>query len=108
MWHGQRGKLRLHQRPTAGEVEHYRWWLRRELDLVGPRIVVALGATALSALAGRTLPLGANRGPARFENRAGYVTVHPSYLLRLPDREAQERERAAFVEDFRRIARLAA
>ena len=46
----QRGKRRLHQRPTAGEVKHYRWWLKQELDLVGPRIVVALGATAVLAL----------------------------------------------------------
>ena len=51
----QRGKRRLHQRPTAGEVGHYRWWLKRELDFVGPRLVVALGATAVLALAGKAL-----------------------------------------------------
>ena len=58
----QRGKRRLHQRPTAGEVTHYRWWLKNELDLVGPRLVVALGATAVLALAGKPLPITANRG----------------------------------------------
>jgi uracil-DNA glycosylase len=46
----------LHQRPTAGEVAHYRWWLKTEL--VGPRLVGALGATAVLALAGRALPIG--------------------------------------------------
>ena len=87
----QRGKRRLHQRPTAGEVKHYRWWLKTELDLVGPRVVVALGATAVLALAGKALPISANRGETRFDNRRGYITVHPSYLLRLPD----EAEKAA-------------
>ena len=54
----QRGKRRLHQRPTAGEVKHYRWWLKQELDLVGPRLVVALGATAVLALSGKAMPVG--------------------------------------------------
>src|SRR6185503_9833230 len=74
----QRGKRRLHQRPTAGEVTHYRWWLKKELDLVGPRLVVALGATAVLALSGKPLPITRNRGVTRFDNRLGYITVHPS------------------------------
>lgn len=109
----QRGKRRLHQRPTAGEVKHYRWWLATELDLVGPRLVVALGATAALALAGRSLPITTNRGPTRFEGgagngRAGYITVHPSYLLRLPDAAERDRAYAAFREDLGRIGALAA
>lgn len=43
----ERGKRRLHKKPSAGEVRHYRWWLQRELELVHPRVVVALGATAV-------------------------------------------------------------
>ncbi len=62
----QRGKRRIHQRPTAGEVKHYRWWLQREMDLVHPKLVVALGATAVLALAGKALPIGANRGETHF------------------------------------------
>jgi DNA polymerase len=104
----QRGKRRLHQRPTAGEVKHYRWWLKEELDFVSPRVVVALGATAVLALAGKSLPIGANRGPTTFDNRRGYITVHPSYLLRLPDEAEKARAYAAFVEDLRRIHELAA
>ena len=103
----QRGKRRLHQRPTAGEVTHYRWWLKKELDLVGPRLVVALGATAVLALAGKPLPITANRGETRFDNRFGYITVHPSYLLRLPDEAAKQEAYAAFRGDLTRIREIA-
>ena len=103
----QRGKKRIHQKPTAGEVKRYRWWLTRELDLVHPKIVVALGATAVLALAGKALPIGASRGPARFGDHAGYITVHPSYLLRLRDEELRVREYAAFVADLKRVKALA-
>jgi len=104
----QRGKRRLHQRPTAGEVTHYRWWLKKELDLVGPRLVVALGATAVLALAGKRLPITANRGETRFDNRLGYITVHPSYLLRLPDEADKEEAYAAFRADIDRVREIAA
>ncbi|TPE53735.1 UdgX family uracil-DNA binding protein [Amaricoccus solimangrovi] len=104
----QTGKRRLHQTPTAGEVRHYRWWLETELDLVAPRLTVALGATAALALAGRAVPVTKNRGPWRFGDRPGYLTVHPSYLLRLPDAEAKAREYARFVEDLRAARALAA
>jgi probable DNA metabolism protein len=103
----QRGKRRLHQRPTAGEVKHYRWWLMKEIDLVAPRLVVALGATALLALSGKALPINANRGAARFGNRPGFVTVHPSYLLRLPDPAEKDTAFAAFRHDLEQIRRLA-
>ncbi len=102
----QRGKRRIHQSPTAGEVKHYRWWLERELDFVKPKLVVAMGATAVLALAGKPLPIIRNRGPARFGEQAGFITVHPSYLLRLPDEEKQEAY-AAFVADLRAAGALA-
>lgn len=110
----ERGKRRIHQKPTAGEVGHYRWWLDRELDLVGPKLVVALGATAVLALTGKQIPITRARGPFRFDrpNREGggtrfqgFITVHPSYLLRLPD-EAKAEAYAAFVDDLRRVAAL--
>ena len=104
----QRGKKRIHKRPTAGEVKHYKWWLEKELGFVEPRVVVALGATAVLALAGKPLSVTRSRGPAEFDGRAGYITVHPSYLLRLPDAEAKRREYAAFVRDLRRIGAMAA
>ncbi len=104
----QRGKKRIHKRPTPGEVKHYRWWLEKELAFVRPRIVVALGATAVLALAGKALPIAKARGPASLMGGAGYITVHPSYLLRLPDAEAKRREYAALVRDLRRIKEIAA
>ncbi len=103
-----RGKKRLHAKPTMGEIKHYRWWLKTELELVGPRLTVALGATALTALAGKALPVGANRGPFRFEEGPGFVTVHPSFLLRLPEAAARDEAYAAFVEDLRQVRALAA
>lgn len=98
-----RGKKRIHQKPTAGEVKHYRWWLDKELQLVHPRLIVALGATAVQALAGKALSIGAHRGPADFQGRAGFITVHPSYLLRLPDEAAKRDAYRAFVADLRQI-----
>lgn len=97
----QRGKRRLHQTPTAGDVAHYRWWLREEIRLVGPAVVVSLGATALHALSGRKQALGPVRGTAvDWDGRALLPTVHPSFLLRLPDAQARKIEREKFVRDL--------
>ena len=104
----QRGKRRLHKSPTAGEVRHYRWWLMKELELVHPRLVVALGATAVLALAGKPLPIARNRGPYAFAgDLPGFITVHPSFLLRAPE-EDKAAERAKFVADLKQIRALAA
>jgi probable DNA metabolism protein len=104
----QRGKRRIHSKPTAGEVSHYRWWLMKELELIDPRLVVALGGTAVLALTGKTLPITRIRGPAQFlEHRPGYVTVHPSYLLRLPDAEAKAAAYQGFVQDLSAVRSLA-
>jgi probable DNA metabolism protein len=103
------GKRRLHQTPTAGEVKHERWWLERELAFVRPGLVVALGATATQALAGRAIPVMKNRGPTdAFGQWPGLITVHPSSLLRQPDEAARAAAYRAFVEDLRRARRLAA
>jgi uracil-DNA glycosylase family protein len=104
----QRGKRRLHQRPTAGEIERYRWWLGLELDFVDPKLVVALGATAVRALVGKPVPIEANRGPYIFGERQGYITVHPSSLLRIPEQDARRAARAAFLADLKKIKALAA
>ena len=102
----ERGKRRLHQKPTTGEVKHYRWWLEKELDLVKPQLVLALGATAVLALAGRALPITRFRGPADFDGRPGFITVHPSYLLRIPDAAAKREAYAAFVADLTQARKL--
>lgn len=81
----QRGKRRIHQKPGAGDVAYYRWWLEAELDLVAPRRVVTLVATALLALSGKPLAISRLRGLARLQGRETFVTVHPSSILRAPN-----------------------
>jgi DNA polymerase len=102
-----RGKRRIHQRPNADEIAHCRWWLERELQAIGPRLTVALGATAARALTGRAVTISRVRGRLLDlpDGRAGFITVHPSFLLRLPDADAQAREYARFVADLRAVAR---
>ena len=104
-----RGKRRIHQKPSTGEIDICRWWLDIERELVKPTLVVALGATALRGLTGKTQPLGASRGrPLEFTGgQAGFATVHPSYLLRLPDEASKEVEYRRFVEDLAMIAEAA-
>jgi len=103
----QRGKRRLHQKPNAGEVRHYRWWLEREMDIVQPKLIVALGTTAVLALTGKALPITRFRGPAEFDGHAGFITVHPSYLLRIPEATAKREAYAAFVADLKQARKLA-
>ncbi|TQN63331.1 UdgX family uracil-DNA binding protein [Agrobacterium tumefaciens] len=97
-----RGKRRIHQRPNAGEVEQCRWWLNREIALVRPKLIVALGATALYALTGGKEKISEIRGrpiPMQ-EGRTLFITVHPSYLLRLPDAQEKEREMLMFRKEI--------
>jgi DNA polymerase len=101
-----RGKRRIHAKPSAAEITHYRWWLFKELDFIAPRLVVALGATALLALTGKDLPLLRSRGEMPLAGRRGYVTVHPSYLLRLPDEAAKRAAFKDFGNDLRKIREL--
>lgn len=100
-----KGKKRLHQRPNAGEVKACSFWLGLERELVKPKLIVAMGATAVSSLAVAGTTLGAVRGKVTMlaDGTRMYATVHPSYLLRIPDREEAARERARFVEDLRAI-----
>lgn len=97
-----RGKRRIHQRPNAGEVEQCRWWLNQEIALVRPKLIVAMGATALYALTGGKEKVTEIRGrPLPMEEgRTLFVTVHPSYLLRLVDTQAKEAEMARFTKDM--------
>jgi uracil-DNA glycosylase family protein len=97
------GKRRLHQSPDAGDIAYYRPFLLREIGLVGPKLLIALGATALRALAGKALPVMKTRGTtiAGPDGLPLFVTVHPSFLLRIPDQEGQRREYGRFVEDLR-------
>jgi probable DNA metabolism protein len=98
-----RGKRRIHQRPDMGEVQACKFWLDFELQLVKPRLVVALGATAAQSLLGTAnVTISKLRGQS-IEMAGGavlLVTNHPSYLLRIPDPEGRAREQAKFEADL--------
>lgn len=102
----RRGKRRIHSKPDAGEIAACRWWMEQELLLVRPKVVVALGATAARSLFGRVMTISRERGRPHplVEAGEGWITVHPSYLLRIreADRKAQEYDR--FVADLNAAA----
>ncbi|MCL6651228.1 uracil-DNA glycosylase [Agrobacterium rubi] len=106
--HEARGKKRIHQRPDAGEVQRCRWWLTREIDLVQPKLIVAMGATAVFALTELREKLSDLRGkPMPMEGgRMLFITVHPSYLLRIPDEQKKREEMQKFREDMQAVHRL--
>ena len=99
----QRGKRRIHQSPAAGEIEACRWWIGQERMLVAPQMTVALGATAARSLFGKVMAISKNRGRLLDlpDGGAAWITVHPSYLLRLPDEVQKAEEYARFVDDLR-------
>jgi DNA polymerase len=101
-----RGKKRLHKKPNAAEIEACRWWLDQELSLIAPELTVALGATAARALTGRNVTISQERAKLMTfrEGVPGFITVHPSSLLRQPDPAAKRAEFQRFVGDLRKIA----
>ena len=104
-----RGKKRIHSKPDTGEITACRWWQEQERALIRPPVTVALGATAARSLFGKTVTIGAMRGAphALADGSECWVTVHPSFLLRLPDELRRREERARFVEDLVRIRKRA-
>ncbi len=103
-----RGKRRIHAKPNAVEIAACRPWLDAELELVKPRALVCLGATAAQALLGRQFRVTRDRGKFVESPLAPYVmaTVHPSSILRAPTSEARHEEMAGFIDDLRHIALL--
>ena len=103
-----RGKKRLHQRPNAGEVKACRFWLGLEREFVRPKLIVALGATAVQSLVGRATTLRSVRGRVTMleDGTRMFATVHPSSLLRMPDREQAAIERGRFVDDLRAVKKM--
>ena len=111
----QRGPRRIHESPNAGEIEACRWWLDQERRALKPGLVLMLGASAGRALLGRAVTVGRERGRLLrlpdiqdLKGAAGFLTVHPSYLLRIENAATRRAERARFVEDLRAAAALAA
>jgi DNA polymerase len=100
--HEMRGKRRLHKRPDPGEIEACRWWQHIERELVKPKLMVALGATAARSVFERVITINKVRGEVRPvpDGRNALVTIHPSYLLRLQEERDKEHEYAKFVADL--------
>jgi DNA polymerase len=100
-----RGKRRIHSKPDAGEIQACRFWLDQERELITPPVTVALGATAARSLIGKVVTIGKLRGsPVELADGSEcWVTLHPSALLRMPDRERRAAERARFIEEMKRI-----
>jgi DNA polymerase len=101
----RRGKRRIHDKPNRYEVEACKPWLGRELEVVGPDIVVLLGATAAQALLGSAFRVTKERGVERETALAKhtFATVHPASVLRAPDDELRAQAREAFFADLRVI-----
>jgi len=100
-----RGKRRIHNKPDAGEIEACKWWLDQERALIRPPVTVALGATAARSLTGKTLTISRVRDAplTLVDGSECWVTVHPSFLLRIPEPDRRREERAKFVRDLKRI-----
>jgi uracil-DNA glycosylase family protein len=108
--HEMRGKRRLHKRPNAYEIERCHWWLDQERAIVKPRAIVVLGATAARSLLGRVVTISKMRGrPHQLaDGTPVFVTIHPSWLLRIEDEADKQREERAFIADLRLAAKMLA
>jgi len=101
----QRGRRRIHQTPDVAEIQACSVWLGTERDHLRPRLLVLMGGSAARAVMGRAVTISRERGrPIRLaDGQTAFVTVHPSYLLRIPDAAAKAREYEAFVRDLKSI-----
>jgi uracil-DNA glycosylase family protein len=103
-----RGKRRMHKTPAQREVSACHYWLERETDAVQPRVIVALGATALKSVLGNPkATLQASMGQAiESDGRHILATYHPSFVLRAPDLETRDAAYHAIVDALREAYRL--
>jgi DNA polymerase len=102
----QRGKRRIHDKPSTTEISACRPWLEAEVHAIRPRLVVCLGATAGRSVFGRIVRVNAERGrlvPHPWAENA-FLTIHPSMLLRLIEPESREIEYGRFVDDLKIVA----
>ena len=97
------GKRRLHKRPNAYEIDRCRQWFELERSIVKPRIVVALGATAIRCVNGKPLTIAKARGRILPLSDGGQMiaTIHPSFLLRIPDEADKRAQYKRFVRDLK-------
>lgn len=96
-----RGKRRIHQSPDRADIEQARWWIAREIEIVKPALILSMGATAAETLTGKRAGILKRRGTIE-KTEAGpvFLTVHPSYILRLPDAAKKAAETDRFRADL--------
>jgi DNA polymerase len=101
----QRGKRRIHSKPNAGEIKACRWWYAQERELIRPAVTVALGATAARQMLGKAVTISGARGEAHVleDGGEGWVTIHPSFLLRIHDKADAVAEHRRFIDDLKRV-----
>ncbi len=105
-----RGKRRLHKKPNAHEIERCRWWIDLERAIVKPAITIALGATAVHCLMGKSMTIGKIRGKIVEMPDGGKMvaTIHPSYILRIEDEGDKRAQYRQFVRDLKASGKAAA
>ena len=101
-----KGKRRLHEKPNRTEIQSCLPWLKSELEVINPDVLVCLGATAAQALLGSGFRVTKQRGDFVESDWAPHVTatVHPASVLRQRSDEDRRKAREAFIEDLRKIA----
>jgi uracil-DNA glycosylase len=103
-----RGRRRIHQTPEVPEIQACGFWLDVERGHVKPSLLVLMGGSAARAVLGRAVTISRERGRAfaMADGQTVFVTVHPSFLLRIPDAAAKAREYEAFVRDLRTVREM--
>jgi uracil-DNA glycosylase family protein len=103
-----RGKRRIHSKPNLSEIRACRWWLDQELAIVKPNLAVALGATAAQALLGKPVAVTKMRGDVieRDDGLPVFVTIHPSFILRIREAVDKKAERGRFLADMTKVKYL--
>ena len=101
-----RGKRRIHKKPNAREITACRPWLEAEIEIVKPKVIVCLGATAAQALLGSKFRVSKDRGKFIEADLAPYIiaTIHPSAILRAPDDETRHEQKRRFIDDLKKVA----
>ena len=101
----QRGKRRLHQKPAVRQITACKPWLEAELEVIQPKVLVCLGATAAQSVLGRVVSIGRERGKF-FVGEPGpvvFVTVHPSSIFRRREEAERQEEYRHFLADLRKV-----
>jgi uracil-DNA glycosylase len=103
-----RGKRRIHKTPNASEIRACRFWLDAEIAVLKPKVIVCLGATAAQTLLGRGFRVTQHRGELIDSDLAPRLmaTVHPSAILRAPDKKSRRQQEREFLADLKKVAAI--